>query len=93
MGLSVVRGTGKQRIGAFITSTAYWLFGIPLSYLCAFKLDYGIRGLWYGPTFAVTYNTFWYNILIARIDWQELIAQTQERRNKEKAVKAKLDKE
>ena len=37
MGMSVIKASGKQGWGAFITGTAYFMFGIPVSYLCAFK--------------------------------------------------------
>jgi Na+-driven multidrug efflux pump len=77
-----VRGTGQQRLGSLVTSTAYWLFGIPLSLLCTFVWNDGIRGLWFGPTFAVTYNTVCYQILIAKIDWPDLIQKAKERRAK-----------
>ena len=60
-------------MGAFITGTAYFALGIPISYLCAFKREQGIRGLWWGPTVAVAYNTLCYNIIIYCINWQKLI--------------------
>lgn len=56
-------------------------------------MNYGIKGLWYGPTFAVAYNTFWYNVLIACIRWPELIEEARERRNKERELKIQLDME
>jgi hypothetical protein len=48
----------------------------------------GIRGLWFGPTFAVLYNTICYYILINRINWPELIKNVNERREKDKAANA-----
>ena len=85
---SVIRGTGQQRRGSLITSTAYWLFGIPISLLCVFVFSDGIRGLWFGPTFAVLYNTICYTILINRINWPELIQKSRERREKDKLANA-----
>ena len=72
---AVVRACGKQGIGAFVTSTSYWACGIPLSYYCAFKMDFGIRGLWFGPTLAVLLMTFLYNSIIGCINWPELLEQ------------------
>ena len=36
MGMSVIRATGKQGLGAIITATAYFVIGIPFSYYFAF---------------------------------------------------------
>lgn len=83
---SVIRGTGQQRIGSYITMSSYWVFGIPIALVAVFALDAGIRGLWIGPTFATFYNTCCYTFLINRIDWQNLIETTKARRLKEKAA-------
>ena len=87
---SVVKACGKQGIAAFATSTSYWLCGIPLSYYCAFKTDFGIRGIWFGPTFAVAFMTLLYNTIIGCIDWQDLIAKIEQRRIDEQERIAKL---
>ena len=81
---SVVKACGKQGIAALATSTSYFLCGIPLSYYCAFKTDFGIQGIWFGPTFAVAFMTFLYNSIIGCIDWPTLIAQIVKRRADEK---------
>ncbi len=44
----------------------------------------GTRGLWIGPTAACAFLTITYNILIACIDWPDLIKEIRERRDKEK---------
>lgn len=70
---AVLRGSGQQKIGSYITMSAYWIFGIPLAYVLSIVYDYGIQGLWVGPTVAVAYNTLMYSILINRMDWDKLI--------------------
>ena len=44
----------------------------------------GTRGLWIGPTAACALLTITYNILIACINWPELIMEIRERRDNEK---------
>ena len=39
---AVIKGSGQQKLGSLITSTAYWVFGIPISLLCVFYWDLGI---------------------------------------------------
>ena len=50
----------------------------------------GVRGLWWGPTLAVAYNTFWYNIIIFRIDWPDLIRGIKDRELAEKKLREEL---
>merc|ERR1712060_480602 len=90
VGGAVVRACGKQGIGAFVTSFSYWAIGIPLSYYSCFKLEFGIRGLWFGPTAAVTLMTFLYNTIIGCIDWPDLLDEMDRRKQKENAIAASL---
>ena len=83
---------GKQGIGAFVTVTAYFFTGIPISYYFMFKPDYedGIRGLWFGPTFATFFMTVLYNVIIYFIDWPSLFKEIEQRRSDENAMRVKL---
>lgn len=64
---SVIKGTGMQSIGALVTSSAYWAFGIPMALILVYVFDQGIRGLWYAALFAVVYNFTFYCIIYKRI--------------------------
>ncbi|XP_006661673.2 protein DETOXIFICATION 16-like [Oryza brachyantha] len=44
----VVRGCGRQKIGAFINLGAYYLAGIPPAFFFAFVCHLGGMGLWFG---------------------------------------------
>ena len=90
MGMSVIRASGKQGWGAFITGTAYFVIGIPCSYYFAFVKGQDVRGLWWGPTLATLYNTLCYNFIIFRINWPELINEIIKREEKESEVREKL---
>lgn len=67
--------------------SAYWAFGIPISCICVFYYQFGIAGLWVGPTFATFYNTCCYTILIRTIDWDALIKKSAEKRAAERVKK------
>ena len=73
-----------------ITVSAYWVFGIPLSALLVFYFDYGIKGLWVGPTFAVAYNTVLYVYISSKIDWQKLIENRHSQMKQDKELAQKL---
>ncbi|KAL6877514.1 hypothetical protein ACP4OV_012729 [Aristida adscensionis] len=44
----VVRGCGRQKVGAFINLTAYYFAGIPAAFVFAFVLHLKGMGLWFG---------------------------------------------
>jgi MATE family multidrug resistance protein len=48
VGLGVLRGLKDTRIPTYITLVAYWIIGLPLCYLLAFKFNLGVQGIWYG---------------------------------------------
>lgn len=66
---SSIRATGKQKWGAIVTTIAYWILGIPLAAILAFKCDTGLLGIWVGPTVATGFNFTAYMIIFSRFNW------------------------
>jgi len=52
--LAILRGLGDIKIPTFITLLAYWIIGLPLGYFLGFKLNLGVKGIWYGLTAGLT---------------------------------------
>jgi multidrug resistance protein, MATE family len=48
IGLGALRGMADVKIPTIITLIAYWILGLPIGYLLAFKLGYGAHGIWIG---------------------------------------------
>ncbi|WP_323757795.1 MATE family efflux transporter [Roseivirga sp.] len=48
VGLGSLRGMSDVRVPTVITFVAYWVLGIPVSYLFGFVLGFGPEGVWYG---------------------------------------------
>ncbi|RKO84704.1 mate-domain-containing protein, partial [Blyttiomyces helicus] len=67
----VLRGCGRQDIGAYINLTGYYLLGIPISLFCAFRLNFGLFGLWLGLAVGLIFVSVIEIILIARMDWNQ----------------------
>ncbi|GJN19611.1 hypothetical protein PR202_gb06905 [Eleusine coracana subsp. coracana] len=44
----IVRGCGRQKMGAYINLAAYYLVGNPVAFVCAFVFHLGGMGLWFG---------------------------------------------
>lgn len=52
--LGMLRGVQDTRVPMWLAAFAYWVVGIPSSYMLAFKLDLGPGGLWAGMTLGLT---------------------------------------
>ena len=48
VGLGILRGMKDVNIPTYTTIFAYWIFGLPMGYLFAFKFDLGAEGIWFG---------------------------------------------
>ncbi len=49
-----LRGAGNARMPMLVNFAGYWLFGLPLGYVWCFHSGYGLQGLWWGLTVALT---------------------------------------
>ena len=81
--MSAIRAAGQQKYGAIITACAYFIIGIPAACIFVFKYDFGIRGIWGGPTLAVTFLTITYMTIFSNIKWLDLIQKAKEQRVKD----------
>ena len=48
VGLGILRGIKDVKIPTVITFIAYWVIGLPVGYILAFPLGYGVVGVWLG---------------------------------------------
>jgi len=46
----IIRGLGRQSYGSIYTMICYYVLGLPIAAVFAFKLDMSIKGLWLGMT-------------------------------------------
>lgn len=53
VGLGILRGMMDVNKPTFIVFIAYWIVGLPISYLLGIHLDMGLQGIWYGLTFGL----------------------------------------
>ena len=70
---TAMRASGQQKFGAILTFVAYFVLGIPLTLLLVFYYDFGIKGLWAGPSLACAFNTCAYLAIYIKTDWPSLI--------------------
>ena len=73
VGLGVLRGLKDVKYPTWITFFAYWVLALPLGYVLAFYVGWGVNGVWIalslGLTFAAIFHIFRFNRLSARLDF------------------------
>ncbi|ROL50851.1 Multidrug and toxin extrusion protein 1 [Anabarilius grahami] len=71
-GRGIVRGTGKQLLGALCNIVGYYFVGFPIGVSLMFALDMGIIGLWTGFFVCVFLQSLFFIILIYKLDWKKV---------------------
>ena len=65
----ILRGAGRQRIGAILNFVAFYFVALPVGFLLAFKAGQGLFGLWWGLCIGLCFCTVSFMIIIYRFDW------------------------
>ncbi|KAK9716943.1 ethionine resistance protein [Basidiobolus ranarum] len=79
----VLRGQGKQKIGAYLNIVAYYLIALPIGYWLAFTLNWELPGIWWGLLFALAFVAIGQLISILYTNWHEEARKSRERVNLE----------
>jgi MATE family multidrug resistance protein len=66
-----------------LSLSGYYIFGIPLGVFFAFKLQYGLHGLWMGLTFSLIYCAVLGTWLCVRTDWDREVQKVRDRLREE----------
>ncbi|KAK4426600.1 protein DETOXIFICATION 14 [Sesamum alatum] len=75
----VARGSGWQRIGAYVNLGAYYLVGIPMALLMGFALHFKGKGLWIGTIVGAAVQCFLLSIVTSLIDWERQATEARQR--------------
>uniref|UniRef100_A0A4W3GKQ3 Multidrug and toxin extrusion protein 2-like n=1 Tax=Callorhinchus milii TaxID=7868 RepID=A0A4W3GKQ3_CALMI len=67
----VLRGAGKQKLGAIGNLIGYYSIGFPLGISLMFAKHLGITGLWIGLFICVILQSLFLLIVIFRIEWNK----------------------
>ncbi|KDN44750.1 MATE efflux family protein [Tilletiaria anomala UBC 951] len=78
VGGGILRGSGRQHLGAYINLVSYYLAGIPVSILLL-KLDWRLEGIWFGLTVGLVLGSIGTTWVIMRTDWHAEARKVQER--------------
>ncbi|KAJ3180902.1 hypothetical protein HDU87_001548 [Geranomyces variabilis] len=65
----VLRGCGRPDFGAYINLVGYYVIGLPLGFMAAFKFGMDLAGLWVGLTVGLISCSAVTIFVIYRMDW------------------------
>ncbi|XP_017550410.1 multidrug and toxin extrusion protein 1 [Pygocentrus nattereri] len=74
---SIVRGLGKQKLGAVGNVFGYYAVGFPIGVSLMFAAKMGIFGLWTGLLICVFFQSVFFIILLVRLDWRKTTEEAQ----------------
>uniref|UniRef100_A0A4W4GQU5 Multidrug and toxin extrusion protein n=1 Tax=Electrophorus electricus TaxID=8005 RepID=A0A4W4GQU5_ELEEL len=66
----IVRGAGKQLLGALCNIVGYYFVGFPIGVSLMFALNMGIIGLWTGLFVCVFLQSVFFIIIICKLNWK-----------------------
>lgn len=75
----ILRGSGRQILGAKLNFLAYYAIGLPIGVVLASKFNLGVIGLWIGMTVGLTVTTIVGGYLVFNSNWAVLILEAQHR--------------
>jgi multidrug resistance protein, MATE family len=68
----IFRGSGMQDMAARINMVTFYLFGMPLAYVLAFRAHWSVDGLWFGMGLSLTLSAALLTHKSSRWDWRAL---------------------
>ncbi|XP_075041570.1 multidrug and toxin extrusion protein 1-like [Mixophyes fleayi] len=75
----ILRGTGKQKIGAIFNAIGFYVVGLPVGISLMFAAKIGILGFWLGILISVLIQTITFLIFVFKIDWSKATREAQAR--------------
>ncbi|XP_051522101.1 multidrug and toxin extrusion protein 1-like [Myxocyprinus asiaticus] len=74
---SIVRGLGKQKIGAVCNFVGYYGVGFPIGITLMFATKLGIVGLWTGLLISVLLQSVFLIVLLFKLNWEKASEEAQ----------------
>ncbi|XP_073474055.1 multidrug and toxin extrusion protein 2-like [Aquarana catesbeiana] len=75
----VLRGIGRQKIGAVIFGIGYYVLGLPVGAALMFAAKVGIKGLWIGMVLCGVFLSVFFIIYLVKVSWQDVSLEAQAR--------------
>jgi MATE family multidrug resistance protein len=73
LGGGILRGCGRQNLGAYLNLSAYYIFGLPIGAFFTFYLSWGLSGIWAGLSIGILICSFsQLYIILWTTNWPEM---------------------
>lgn len=76
-GSSIVKGLGKQKLGAICNLLGYYGIGCPIGIPLMFAAKMGIFGLWIGLLVSVFLQSIFFIVLLVKLNWKKASEEAQ----------------
>ncbi|XP_075709043.1 multidrug and toxin extrusion protein 2-like [Rhinoderma darwinii] len=73
----ILRGSGKQKIGAITNAVGFYLVGLPIGISLMFALKLGVIGLWSGMILPVFLQASFFVVYVLRMNWDKACQEAQ----------------
>nr|XP_021380660.1 multidrug and toxin extrusion protein 2 [Lonchura striata domestica] len=75
----VLRGTGRQKLGAMANAVGYYTIGFPIGISLMFAAKMGVLGLWVGMIICISVQALSFLAFVVRMDWRKAAEEAQDR--------------
>ncbi|KAM4886926.1 multidrug and toxin extrusion protein 2-like [Sylvia borin] len=75
----VLRGTGRQKLGAIANAVGYYTLGFPIGISLMFAAKMGVLGLWVGMIICISVQALSFLAFVIRMDWRKAAEEAQVR--------------
>ncbi|KAM6110693.1 multidrug and toxin extrusion protein 2-like [Pterocles gutturalis] len=75
----VLRGTGKQKMGAIANAIGYYAIGLPIGISLMFAAKMGVLGLWVGMIICISLQALSFLAFVVCVDWKKAAEEAQVR--------------
>ncbi|XP_074888974.1 multidrug and toxin extrusion protein 2-like isoform X2 [Buteo buteo] len=82
----VLRGTGKQKMGAIANAIGYYAIGLPIGISLMFAAKMGVLGLWVGMIICISLQALSFSAFVMRMDWKKAAEEAQVRAGPKKQL-------
>ncbi|KAJ6657325.1 hypothetical protein lerEdw1_002692 [Lerista edwardsae] len=73
----VLRGAGKQKVGAIANAVGYYVIGLPIGISLMFVYKLGLMGLWTGLIVCISLQASSFLVFVLRTDWKKAAEEAQ----------------
>uniref|UniRef100_A0A8C5RM21 Multidrug and toxin extrusion protein n=1 Tax=Laticauda laticaudata TaxID=8630 RepID=A0A8C5RM21_LATLA len=73
----VLRGAGKQKIGAIANAVGYYVIGLPIGITLMFEYKLGVMGLWTGLIVCISLQATSFLVVVLRMNWKKAAEEAQ----------------